>query len=69
MPRLDGISLARRLAETGSSIPVILMSSAVTAVAGVTGDVVRKPFALDALLARIEGAFDDRDAAAVGRPR
>ena len=38
MPRLDGISLARRLAETGSSIPIILMSSAVTAVAGVNGD-------------------------------
>ena len=58
MPRLDGISLARRLAETGSSIPIILMSSAVTAVAGVSGEVVRKPFALDVLLARIASALD-----------
>jgi len=69
MPRLDGISLARRLAETGSSIPIILMSSAVTAVAEGNGDVVRKPFALDALLARIARVFDDRDAASVGAAR
>lgn len=68
MPRLDGISLARRLAETGSPIPVILMSGAVTAVAGVEGVVVRKPFSLDALLARIANVFDERDAA-VGTPR
>jgi DNA-binding response OmpR family regulator len=69
MPRLDGISLARRLVETGSSIPIILMSSAVTAVAGVNGTVVRKPFAIDGLLARIASVLDDRDAATVGTPR
>lgn len=69
MPRLDGISLARRLAETGSSIPIILMSSTVAAVPEVSGAVVQKPFVLDGLLVRIASVLDDREAASVGTRR
>ena len=54
MPRLDGLSLARRLLADGSAVPVVLMSAgdgSGAAELGVT--FVRKPFDLDDLLARI----------------
>jgi DNA-binding NtrC family response regulator len=59
MPRLDGLGLARRLADTGSAIPVILMSSGEGTGAAVSAAFVRKPFARDHLLACISQVLED----------
>ena len=61
MPRLDGVSLALRLAETDSPIPIILMSAEPRAGTEVGADFIRKPFAVDALLARIAQVLEEVD--------
>ena len=59
MPRLDGVSLALRLAETDSPIPIILMSAEPRAGTEVGADFIRKPFEVDVLLARIAQALEE----------
>ena len=61
MPRLDGVSLALRLAEAGSRIPIILMSAGPKDGAAVSAAFVRKPFEMDALLERIARSLDETD--------
>jgi two-component system response regulator MprA len=63
MPRLDGQSLALRLAEAGSGIPIILMSAGPHDGARVHGPFVRKPFAIDVLLACIARTLEETDTA------
>jgi FixJ family two-component response regulator len=63
MPRLDGVSLARRLAEAGSRIPIILMSAGPNDGATVRGSFVRKPFEVDALLTCIARTLEETNPA------
>jgi DNA-binding response OmpR family regulator len=63
MPRLDGVSLARRLAETGSEIPIILMSAGPKDGAAVSSAFVCKPFEIASLLERIARTLDETDTA------
>jgi DNA-binding response OmpR family regulator len=63
MPRLDGVSLARRLVETSAGIPIILMSAGPKDGAAVSAAFVRKPFDMDVLLACIARTLDGTDAA------
>jgi len=59
MPKLDGVSQARRMRTLGWTMPVVLMS-AVYAYVDVPGlPFVPKPFDLDGLLQVIAHAFDD----------
>lgn len=53
MPRLDGIGLASRLASHGYATPMILMSAGHRDWTGVSAAFLRKPFAVDHLLAAI----------------
>lgn len=54
MPRLDGVSLARRLATTAAAIPIILMTAGDGAgAAAVSAALVSKPFDLTNLLAQV----------------
>ncbi len=61
MPRLDGVSLARRLAEAGSGIPIILMSAGPKDGAAVRGAFVRKPFEVATLLDCIAQTLNETD--------
>ena len=63
MPRLDGVSLALRLAETGSGLPIILMSAGPKDAAAVNAAFVGKPFAMDVLLACIARTLEETDPA------
>jgi len=60
MPRLDGFSLCRRLRESGSTVPVILLTSRDSEIDEALGlelgadDYVTKPFSTRILLARIK---------------
>jgi DNA-binding response OmpR family regulator len=63
MPRLDGLSLARRLAEAGSGIPIIFMSARPPDGAVERGAFVRKPFGMDILLACIARTLEETDTA------
>ena len=63
MPRLDGVSLARRLAETNSGIPIILMSAKPRDGAAVSAAFVRKPFVMDVLLECITRTLEEKDTA------
>jgi two-component system, OmpR family, response regulator MprA len=59
MPRLDGLTVARRLRESGSRVPILMLTARDTVGDRVTGldagadDYLVKPFELDELLARI----------------
>jgi two-component system response regulator MprA len=59
MPRLDGLTVARRLREGGSRVPILMLTARDTVGDRVTGldagadDYLVKPFELDELLARI----------------
>jgi two-component system, OmpR family, response regulator MprA len=71
MPRLDGISVCRRMREAGYRVPVLMLTARDTVSDRVAGldagadDYVVKPFALEELLARVRalirrgGATDD----------
>jgi two-component system, sensor histidine kinase and response regulator len=70
MPRLDGVTLARRLAAREPSVPIVLMSA--VAPQGMPAEVpfLRKPFALDHLIAVIAAALPGNGRSpAVGRVR
>ncbi|CAN5410784.1 response regulator transcription factor [soil metagenome] len=60
LPSMDGFEVLRRLRQSGTSLPVIMLTartSTVDSVAGLTGgadDYVPKPFRFDELLARIQ---------------
>lgn len=78
MPRLDGLSVCRRLRELGHRTPILVLTArdAVSdRVAGLDAgadDYLPKPFALEELLARLRALLrrtqppDDRDALVVG---
>ncbi len=55
MPRLDGVTLAKRLARWNPPIPVVLMSAAHASGIGQV-PFIAKPFDLDDLLAIVEAA-------------
>jgi CheY-like chemotaxis protein len=60
MPGLDGDELARRVGLVQPDLPVLLMTASHEHPAAQEGSwsaVVRKPFALDALIAAIDAAF------------
>jgi DNA-binding response OmpR family regulator len=50
VPNLDSLSLTRRLAEAGSSVPIILMRGDTNVRAAAGAAVLLKPFTLDDLL-------------------
>jgi DNA-binding response OmpR family regulator len=60
MPRLDGLSLLRKLEERGKDIPVILMSAAVTP-RSTSATFVPKPFDIDTMLSVIRVTIGDRE--------
>jgi two-component system, OmpR family, response regulator ChvI len=60
MPKLDGVTLALRLAEAAFGIPVILMSAGFDDWAGVASVFLRKPFEIDDLLASIAVLITER---------
>jgi len=59
MPRMDGLALVARLRERGFSIPIILMSAAVTPRTQDT-TFVAKPFDIDHILGVIAGTIRRR---------
>ena len=61
MPKLDGVTLALRLAEVASGIPIILMSAGYDDWAGVASVFLRKPFEIDDLLASIAVLITERE--------
>ena len=63
MPRLDGVSLARRLADSDSRIPIVLMSAKPNDGAAMGRAFIRKPFEMDILLACIARTLDGTDPA------
>ena len=70
MPRLDGVTLAHRLAARDPPVPIVLMSA--VAPQGIPAEVpfLRKPFALDYLVAVIASALPgNAQSPAVGRVR
>jgi two-component system response regulator MprA len=69
MPRLDGVSLALRLVEVDSRVPIILMSAGPARGEDVSAAFVRKPFELDALLERIARVLDETNPAPTPPPR
>ncbi|HWA02652.1 MAG TPA: response regulator transcription factor [Rhizomicrobium sp.] len=66
LPGMDGLTVLRTLRETGSSVPVIVLSSRddekgkVMALDGGADDYVTKPFGMEELLARIRTAVRHR---------
>ena len=69
MPRLDGVSLALRLVEAGSRVPIILMSAGPPDGEDVSVAFVRKPFEMDTLLERIARVLEETDPAPAPLPR
>ena len=69
MPRLDGVSLALRLVNAGSRVPIILMSAGPPDGEDVSAAFVRKPFELGALLERIARVLDETNPAPTPVPR
>ncbi len=63
LPKLDGVSLCRRLRNQGNTVPIILLTAKDTVEDRVTGldmgadDYLTKPFAFPELLARIRSLF------------
>ncbi|QLH23260.1 MULTISPECIES: response regulator transcription factor [Streptomyces] len=75
MPRMDGLTAARRLRATGVTVPVLMLTARDTVGDRVTGldagadDYLVKPFELDELLARIRALLRRSSyAAAAGAP-
>lgn len=68
MPRLDGVSLARRLDEGGSGIPIILMSARPKDRGVVSGPFVSKPFAMDVLLECVARTLKETETARAPAP-
>jgi two-component system KDP operon response regulator KdpE len=62
MPRLDGVTLAQRLARWNPPIPVVLMSAAHTSRVGQV-PFVAKPFDIDDMLAVVEATAQQAVAA------
>lgn len=66
LPGMDGLEVLRRIRESGSAVPVIVLSSRsdetgkVTALDLGADDYVTKPFGMDELLARIRAAVRHR---------
>ena len=60
MPRLDGLSLVRRLRDRGHAVPVVLMSGVVARVDVPGAPFVRKPFDADHLVATVGRVMDER---------
>jgi two-component system KDP operon response regulator KdpE len=66
LPDMDGLDLLRRVRESGSAVPVIVLSSRTDETGKVTAldlgadDYVTKPFGVDELLARIRAAVRHR---------
>jgi len=66
LPGIGGLDVLKRLRETGSSVPVIVLSSRTDEAGKVTAldigadDYVTKPFGMDELLARIRAAVRHR---------
>jgi len=66
LPDLDGLEVLKRLRESGSSVPVIVLSSRadepgkVKALDSGADDYVTKPFGMDELLARLRAALRHR---------
>jgi DNA-binding NtrC family response regulator len=58
MPHLDGIDLASRLLSGGDRTPLILMSASHVDRMGVSAAFLRKPFAVEQLLAVIARALE-----------
>jgi two-component system, OmpR family, response regulator MprA len=67
MPRLDGVSLALRLVNAGSRVPMILMSAGPARGEDVIAAFVCKPLELDALLARIARVLEESNPAPIPR--
>ncbi|KOU17221.1 transcriptional regulator [Streptomyces sp. WM6372] len=73
MPRMDGLTAARRLRASGSTTPILMLTARDTVGDRVTGldagadDYLVKPFELDELFARVR-ALLRRSAYATGRP-
>ena len=61
MPKLDGVTLALRLAEADSGIPVILMSAGFDDWAGVASAFLRKPFEIEDLLGSVAIVMHERE--------
>ncbi|HEY1710738.1 MAG TPA: response regulator transcription factor [Rhizomicrobium sp.] len=66
LPDMDGLDLLRRVRESGSAVPIIVLSSRTDETGKVTAldlgadDYVTKPFGVDELLARIRAAVRHR---------
>ena len=69
MPRLDGVSLALRLVNAGSRVPIILMSAGRLDGEDVSVAFIRKPFELGPLVARIARVLEETDPAPAPIPR
>ncbi len=69
MPRLDGVSLALRLVEAGSRVPIIFMSAGPHDGTDVGVAFIRKPIDLDPLLERIARVLEETDPALAPIPR
>ncbi|MEV1054029.1 response regulator transcription factor [Streptomyces sp. NPDC049887] len=72
MPRMDGLTAARRLRSAGSTLPILMLTARDTVGDRVTGldagadDYLVKPFELDELLARIRALLRRSSYTAVG---
>jgi len=69
MPKLDGVTLALRLAEVASGIPIILVGAGYDGWAGVASGFLRKPFDVEELLASIAVVITERDQGRIAEPR
>ncbi|MET9648453.1 response regulator transcription factor [Streptomyces syringium] len=74
MPRMDGLTAARRLRAAGTTVPILMLTARDTIGDRVTGldagadDYLVKPFELDELLARIRALLRRSSYAAAGGP-
>ena len=59
MPKLDGMTLLRRLRSVGNTAPVILMSAVYIYETGILAHFIPKPFDLDHLLEVVHDALND----------
>jgi len=59
MPAMDGVSLARKIQERKSPIPVVLMSASEREAIRFDGPFIAKPFDIDAMLALAIEQIDD----------
>ncbi|MFD7444556.1 response regulator transcription factor [Streptomyces sp. NPDC059909] len=72
MPRMDGLTAARRIRSSGSTLPILMLTARDTVGDRVTGldagadDYLVKPFELDELLARIRALLRRSSYAAAG---